>query len=108
MTAQIHRKTMQRYLRTVCYLYTMALDVWFMTLKHKFIPLGYTKYIALEPNPDLRKITAEANSSIPQTEDTAAFPGIQHHLLGAHSPAELAEWHIRRIPSNSIKLFTSD
>ena len=47
-------------------------------IKDKFVPLGYTKCIALEPNPDLRKIAAEPNPSIPQTEDTATFPGIQH------------------------------
>ena len=77
-------------------------------IKDKFIPLGHAKYIALEANSDLRRIAAEANPTIPQNEDTATFPGIQHNLLGAYSPAELTEWHTRRTPSNSIKLFTSN
>ena len=111
MTAQIQKKIMQRHMRTVCYLYTMAyaLDVWPMTLRTSLFPWGIPSALPWSPTQISEKLQQNQTqaSRRPRTQLLSLVYNTVN-LLGAYSLAELTECHIRRIPSNSIKLFTSN
>ena len=73
-------------------------------IKDEFSSMGYTKYIALEPDPRLRTIPHNANPRS-QVDDNTRFPGIQYGInYKIDSPHEVMLKHTEKVPQNSIKL----
>ena len=64
------------------------------SIKNKFSSLGYTKYIALEPDHELRRIAERSNPLTSVKDEATKSTVMQHGICGIHSPSELNQRHI--------------
>ena len=106
--AKTHRDTTEPNERYVLSLYD-GIGCLAHGVKDKINSLEYTKYIAIEPDRELR---TNAQRSDPLTSITNKIPKstiVQHGICGIHSPrlSEIGQYHIETLPRNSIRLFTS-
>lgn len=71
------------------------------------LQLGYTKYIALEPDHELRTIAQRKHAE--QWTGGRSVSEMAHGLKGSgeHAPQNTGERHIKSLQANSIKLFAA-